>query len=196
MSAEKFSVPFHNMSRIGKKPVSVPAGVTVEVKGSFLSVKGPKGELTIPLLPEVSVKVEGTSVVVERKNDERAARARHGLVRQLVANMVEGVSKGYVKKLEIIGVGYKAQAKGKSVTLNLGFSHPVEFKAPEGIDIQNDAENKQILTIMGIDKATVGQVAADIRSYRPPEPYKGKGIRYVGEFVPRKVGKAAAKGSE
>ncbi|HLC76226.1 MAG TPA: 50S ribosomal protein L6 [Candidatus Peribacterales bacterium] len=184
------------MSRIGKKPVPVPAGVTVEVKGALLSVKGPKGELKIPLLPEISVKVDGQFVVVERKNDERSSRARHGLVRQLLANMIEGVSAGYVKKLEIIGVGYKAQAKGKSVSLSLGFSHPVEFKAPEGIDIQNDAENKQILTITGIDKAKVGQVAADIRSYRPPEPYKGKGIRYVGEFVPRKVGKAAAKGTE
>ena len=132
--------------------------------------------------------------MIERKNDERAGRARHGLTRQLIANMIEGVNTGYTKKLEIIGVGYKAQAKGKSVTLNLGFSHPIEFKAPEGVDIQQDPENKQILLITGIDKAKVGQTAADIRRYREPEPYKGKGIRYVGEFVPRKVGKAAVKG--
>lgn len=184
------------MSRIGKKPVPVPAGVTVEVKGALLSVKGPKGELKIPLMPEIAVVVESGSVIVTRKDDERSSRARHGLIRQLIANMIEGVSKGYTKQLEIIGVGYKAQAKGKSVTLSLGFSHPVEFKAPEGVDIQNDAENKQILTITGIDKVKVGQAAANIRGYRPPEPYKGKGIRYVGEFVPRKVGKAAAKGTE
>ncbi|HLD08190.1 MAG TPA: 50S ribosomal protein L6 [Candidatus Peribacterales bacterium] len=182
------------MSRIGKKPVGIPSGVTVEVKGSTVITKGPKGELKLALLPEVGVKIEGSSVVIERKNDERAGRARHGLTRQLIANMIEGVNTGYTKKLEIIGVGYKAQAKGKSVTLNLGFSHPIEFKAPEGVDIQQDPENKQILLITGIDKAKVGQTAADIRRYREPEPYKGKGIRYVGEFVPRKVGKAAVKG--
>lgn len=184
------------MSRIGKKSVPVPAGVTVTVKDGHVSVKGPKGELTIVLLPEVSVKVEGDQVIVERKDDERSSRARHGLTRQLIANMTEGVSTGFVKKLEIIGVGYKAQAKGKTVSLSLGFSHPVEYKAVDGVDIQNDAENKQILVITGISKEKVGQVAADIRSYRPPEPYQGKGIRYVGEFVPRKVGKAAAKGPE
>ncbi len=184
------------MSRIGKKSVPVPAGVTVTVKDGHVSVKGPKGELAIVLLSEVSVKVEGTQVIVERKDDERSSRARHGLTRQLIANMAEGVSKGFVKKLEIIGVGYKAQAKGKSVSLSLGFSHPVEYKAVDGVDIQNDAENKQILVISGISKEKVGQVAADIRAYRPPEPYQGKGIRYVGEFVPRKVGKAAAKGPE
>lgn len=181
------------MSRIGKKPVGIPSGVTVIVKDSRAVVKGPKGEMKIDLLPEVTVKVEEGKLIVERTNDERTGRARHGLTRQLLANMMEGVSKGFVKKLEIIGVGYKAQAKGKVVTLNLGHSHPIEYEAPEGVEIQNDPENKQILVITGIDKQKVGLVAANLRSFRPPEPYKGKGVRYVGEFVPRKVGKAAAK---
>lgn len=183
------------MSRIGKKPVGIPPGVTITVIGMCAIVKGPKGEMKIDLLPEVTVKVEDGKLIVERTHDGRSARARHGLTRQLLANMMEGVSTGFVKKLEIIGVGYKAQAKGKSVTLNLGFSHTIEYKVPEGVDIQNDSENKQILVIMGIDKQKVGQAAANIRSYRTPEPYKGKGVRYVGEFVPRKVGKAAAKGT-
>lgn len=184
------------MSRIGKKPIPVAAGVTVEVKGSQVAVKGPKGELKLELLPEVTVKVEDDKVLVERKDDERDARARHGLTRQLISNMVEGVSKGFEKRLEIIGVGYKAQASGKSAKLNLGHSHPIDYKAPEGIEIQNDPENKQILVITGIDKEKVGQVAADIRAFRKPEPYKGKGVRYVGEEVQRKVGKAAVKSGE
>jgi len=191
------------MSRIGKKPVGIPSGVTVTVTGTHAVVKGPKGEMKIDLLPEVKVTVEEGKLIVERTNDERSGRARHGLTRQLMANMMEGVSKGFVKKLEIIGVGYKAavhstgsgQAAGKTVTLNLGHSHPIDYKAPEGVEIQNDPENKQILVITGIDKQQVGLVAANIRSFRPPEPYKGKGVRYVGEFVPRKVGKAAAKGT-
>jgi len=189
----KFFVLFHKMSRIGKKPIGILSGVTVEVKGNVVSVKGAKGELKLTTLPEVTVKVEGEQVIVERKGDDRSSRARHGLTRTLIANMIEGVSKGYEKKLEIIGVGYKAQAKGKSVALQLGFSHPVNYKAPEGVEINNDSTNKQILVITGANKETVGQVAADIRSYRPPEPYKGKGVRYVDEHVRRKVGKAAAK---
>lgn len=181
------------MSRIGKKPIGIPSGVTVTVSGSSVTVKGPKGELKLETLPEVTVKVDGDQVIVERKGDEKQARARHGLTRALIANMVKGVSEGYEKKLEIIGVGYKAQGKGKAVTLHLGFSHQIDYKAPEGIEIQNDPENKQILIVSGIDKEKVGRAAADIRSYRPPEPYKGKGISYIGEYVRRKVGKAAVK---
>lgn len=181
------------MSRIGKKPVAIPSGVTVEVKGAAITVKGPKGTLSYTHLPEVSVKVDGSQVIVDRKDDTDASRARHGLTRQLISNMVIGVDKGYEKQLEIIGVGYKAQAKGSAVTLSLGFSHPVEYKAPAGIEFAQDEKNKNILIVRGIDKEIVGQVAADIRSYRPPEPYKGKGVRYVGEYVRRKAGKTAAK---
>ena len=181
------------MSRIGKKPIVLPSGVTVAVTGNVVTVKGPKGEVTLHILPEVAVAVEGPTVSVARHGDARDARARHGLTRALLANMVTGVTQGYEKRLEIIGVGFKAQAKGKSVTLQLGFSHSIEYKAPDGIEIQNDAENKQILVIRGIDRQLVGQAAADIRSLRPPEPYKGKGIRYVDEIVRRKVGKAAVK---
>ncbi len=184
------------MSRIGKKPIPVPAGVTVTVTGTTVLVKGPKGELKYDHLPEVKVAVADNVVTVERTGDEKQHRARHGLTRQLIENMVVGVSKGFEKRLEIIGVGYKAQGKGKSVTLQLGFSHPIDYKAPEGVEIQNDAENKQILVVTGIDREKVGQVAADLRSYRPPEPYKGKGVRYVGEEVQRKVGKAAVKAGE
>jgi large subunit ribosomal protein L6 len=180
------------MSRIGKKPVAIPGGVTVEVNGNNIVVKGGKGELSYAHLPEVTVKVEESQVVVERKDDTDASRARHGLTRQLINNMVIGVSEGYEKQLEIIGVGYKAQAKGKSVTLNLGHSHPIEYSAPDGIEITQDEKNKQILIIKGINKEKVGQVAADIRSYRPPEPYKGKGVKYIDEHIIRKAGKAAA----
>lgn len=181
------------MSRIGKKPVAIPSGVTVEVNAGVVVVKGPKGELSYALLPEVDVAIEEGQAVVTRKDDEQESRARHGLTRQLIANMVEGVSKGYEKKLEIIGVGYKAQAQGKKLTLNLGFSHPIDFPVPEGIDVSQDEQNKNILIVFGIDKQLVGQVAADIRQYRPPEPYKGKGVRYTDEFVRRKAGKTAAK---
>ncbi|MCA9370843.1 MAG: 50S ribosomal protein L6 [Candidatus Peregrinibacteria bacterium] len=179
------------MSRIGKKPVAIPSGVTVEVNGNKIVVKGPKGELSYAHLPEVSVKVEEGQVVVTRKDDTADSMARHGLTRQLINNMVIGVSEGYEKKLEIIGVGYKAQAKGKSVTLNLGHSHPIEYAAPDGIEIAQDEKNKNLLIIRGIDKEVVGQVAADIRGFRPPEPYKGKGVKYVDEIIIRKQGKAA-----
>ena len=184
---------FLTMSRIGKKPVAIPSGVTVEVSGSTVKVQGPKGELSIEHLPEVTVKVEEDKVVVERKADDDESRARHGLTRQLIANMVTGVSEGFEKKLEIIGVGYKAQAKGKVLTLNLGHSHPIDFQVPEGIEISQDEKNKNILTISGIDKQKVGQAAAVIRGYRPPEPYKGKGVRYLDEEVRTKPGKAAIK---
>lgn len=192
----QFSILNEQMSRIGKKPIPVPAGVAVTVSGSTVVVKGPKGELKYNHLPEVKVTVADNVVTVERTGDEKMHRARHGLTRQLIENMVVGVSTGFEKRLEIIGVGYKAQGKGKAVTMQLGFSHPIDYKAPEGVEIQNDAENKQILIVSGISKEKVGQVAADLRSYRPPEPYKGKGVRYVGEEVQRKVGKAAIKSGE
>lgn len=181
------------MSRIGRKTVAIPQGVTVEVKGSTVHVKGPKGELSYVLLPEVSITIEGSDITVTRKDDSKAARARHGLTRALVANMVEGVSKGYEKQLEIIGVGYKANVKSKTLLqLNLGHSHPIDFKIPAGVEITQDEKNKNLLKIAGADKQLVGQVSAVIRGLRPPEPYKGKGIRYIDEIVRRKVGKAAA----
>lgn len=179
------------MSRIGKKPVAIPAGVTVEVSAAVVKVQGPKGELQITHLPEVTVTVEDNQIVVGRTGDSDNERARHGLTRQLIANMVTGVKDGYEKRLEIIGVGYKAQAKGKMLTLSLGFSHPINYSVPEGIEITQDEKNGNILIIRGIDKQLVGQSAAVIRGYRPPEPYKGKGIRYIDEIVRRKVGKTA-----
>lgn len=181
------------MSRIGNKTVAIPSGVTVEVKGSAVHVKGPKGELSYVLLPEVTVSVEEGVAKISRKDDGKDARARHGLTRALVANMVKGVSEGYTKQLEIIGVGYKAALKSKTLLqLNLGHSHPIDFMIPANIEITQDEKNKNILRISGADKQLVGQVAAQIRELRPPEPYKGKGIRYSDEYVRRKVGKAAA----
>ena len=180
------------MSRIGKKAVGIPSGVTVEVKGGQILVSGAKGKLTLDLQPGIAVEVRDGSAYVSRTGDLAQDRARHGLIRSLLANMVKGVAEGYEKQLEIIGVGYKAQPKGKMLALQLGFSHPVDFPLPEGIEVAQDEKNKALITIKGIDKQLVGQVAANIRSYRPPEPYKGKGIRYVGEHVRRKPGKAAA----
>ncbi|MDB4978721.1 MAG: large subunit ribosomal protein [Candidatus Peribacteria bacterium] len=182
------------MSRIGNKPVAIPSGVSIEAKESNVLVKGPKGELQLVLLPEVSITVEGSELRVARKDDSDTARARHGLTRMLLHNMAIGVSTGFEKSLEIIGVGYKAAIKGKTLVLNLGHSHPIDFTIPAGIDITQDEKNKNLLFIRGIDKQLVGQVAADIRSYRPPEPYKGKGVRYGGEKVRRKAGKAASGG--
>jgi large subunit ribosomal protein L6 len=179
------------MSRIGAKPVALPSSVTAEVKGTSVTIKGPKGSLTLQLLPEVTVAIDGSVVTVKRKDDTDDAKARHGLTRQLINSMAEGVSKGFEKKLEIIGVGYKVQIKGKNLLLNLGHSHPINFAIPEGIETAQDEKNKNILIIRGIDKQLVGQVAADIRTLRPPEPYKGKGVRYMGEQVRRKAGKAA-----
>jgi large subunit ribosomal protein L6 len=180
------------MSRIGRKPVAIPSGITVTVHGDKVIVKGSKGELSYVLLPEVSVKVEGSEIVIERKEDTDAGRARHGLTRALLANMVKGVAEGFSKQLELIGVGYKAAIKGKVLQLQLGFSHPVDFPIPAGVEITQDEKNKNLLTIKGIDKQLVGQVSSDLRALRPPEPYKGKGIRYSDEVVRRKVGKAAA----
>ncbi len=175
--------------------MAIPSGVTVEVKGTTVHVKGSKGELRYELLPEVTVAIDGSTLTVARKNDTKEGRARHGLTRALIANMVKGVSDGYKKELEIIGVGYKAALKGKVLVLNLGYSHPIDFDIPADVEITQDERNKNILRINGADKQLVGQVAARIRELRPPEPYKGKGIRYTDEIVRRKVGKAAtAKG--
>ena len=180
------------MSRIGRKPVAIPSGVTVEVKSGVVHVKGPKGELSYTLLPQVTVTVEGNDVIVARQSETKEIRARHGLTRALVANMAKGVSEGYQKELEIIGVGYKAALKGKILQLQLGYSHPIDYEIPKDIEIVQDEKNKNILRVRGADKQLVGQVAAQIRELRPPEPYKGKGIRYTDETVRRKVGKAAA----
>ncbi|HEY9761460.1 MAG TPA: 50S ribosomal protein L6 [Trichocoleus sp.] len=179
------------MSRIGKRPIPIPAKVTVTVDGQTVSVKGPKGELSRTLPPEVVVEQDGETLLVNRRNDSRPARERHGLARTLVANMVEGVSQGFQKRLEIQGVGYRAQVQGSSLNLSLGFSHPVKFDPPTGISFA--VENNTNIIITGIDKEIVGNIAASIRATRPPEPYKGKGVRYAGEQVRRKAGKAGKK---
>jgi len=177
------------MSRIGKAPITVPSGVEVRIAGSSITVKGPKGELTRELPEQISVSQDDGVLTVERVNDERKSRALHGLVRSLIANMVTGVSEGFRKDLDIVGVGYRAAAKGSSeLELSLGFSHPVLVKAPEGIEFNVPQPTR--IEVLGIDKQLVGQVAADIRAWRKPEPYKGKGIRYVDEYVRRKAGKA------
>lgn len=179
------------MSRIGKRPISIPGKVTVTVNGQFVTVKGPKGELSRTLPSEVEVVQEGESLHVNRRDDSRVARQRHGLSRTLVSNMVEGVSEGFQRRLEIIGVGYRAQVQGKNLTLNMGYSHPVQIEPPDGI--QFAVENNTNVIVTGIDKEIVGNTAARIRAVRPPEPYKGKGIRYAGEVVKRKAGKAGKK---
>ncbi len=179
------------MSRIGKKPVPLPSGVTAKVEGQTLTIKGPKGELNRTFHPDMKLTVNGTNVAVGRPSDESKHKALHGLSRTLVANMVEGVTKGYEKSLEIQGVGYRAENKPFGLTLIVGYSHQVDFKAPKGITLK--AEQPTLVKVTGADKELVGQVAANIRDVRPPEPYKGKGIRYVGEQVRRKAGKTGAK---
>jgi len=179
------------MSRIGKVPVPVPKGVTVSAAGTTVSVKGPRGELKRTFHVDLAIKVEGDTILVQRPSDEKHHKALHGLTRTLIANMVEGVTKGYSKTLEIAGVGYKAEPKPYGLQLALGFSHPVEFRAPAGIKLT--APNPTTVLIEGSDKEIVGQVAAEIRGLRPPEPYKGKGIKYANEIVRRKAGKAGAK---
>lgn len=177
------------MSRIGKAPITVPSGVEVRIDGSSITVKGPKGELTRELPEQISVSQDEGVLTVERANEERKSRALHGLVRSLIANMVTGVSEGFRKDLDIVGVGYRAAVKSSSeLELSLGFSHPVLVKAPEGIEFNVPQPTR--IEVLGIDKQLVGQVAADIRAWRKPEPYKGKGIRYVDEHVRRKAGKA------
>jgi large subunit ribosomal protein L6 len=180
------------MSRIGKRPIPIPAKVAVDIQGQHISIKGPKGNLARELPSLITVKQEGEHLQVSPDNNSRIARQRHGLCRTLVANMVEGVSKGFEKRLQIQGVGYRAQSQGKNLTLNVGYSKPVEMTMPEGIDVAVENKNVEIV-ISGIDKEVVGNVAAKIRAVRPPEPYKGKGIRYFGETVRRKAGKTGKK---
>ena len=183
------------MSRIGKLPVAVPSGVNVTLDDGEVLVKGPKGELRQSILSRVvDVKMEDGRVIVERKGEAREHRAAHGLTRTLIANMVEGVSKGYRKSLEIQGVGFRVAKSGEKLNLSLGFSHPVVFEAPAGIALSVEGQNK--IHVDGIDKQAVGQVAAEIRNLRPQEPYKGKGIRYAGEIVRKKLGKAGKAGKK
>lgn len=177
------------MSRIGRLPVSIHKGVEVKHTNGTVNVKGPKGQLELTVHPDMTVVVADSEVRVERPSDHKDHRALHGLTRSLIANMVEGVTSGFSKTLEIIGVGYRADAKGKSVTLNLGFSHVIEYQPADGVSIE--CPNQTTIIVSGIDKQQVGQTAAEIRGFRPPEPYKGKGIRYQGEHVRRKAGKTA-----
>ena len=180
------------MSRIGRLPIAIPTGVEVKIEeGNKVTVKGPKGTLEKCLPVEMTIKQEDNQVVVTRPNDLKKMKSLHGLTRSLIANMITGVSEGYEKKLEINGVGYRAQKQGKKLVLALGYSHPVEMEDPEGIETEMDGQN--IIIVKGIDKEKVGQYAAEIRSLRKPEPYKGKGIKYADEVIRRKVGKTGAK---
>ncbi len=184
------------MSRIGKQPIPVKDGVTVSVaNNNVVTAKGPKGELHVPIDPDLTVRVEGGEVIVERPTEQQRHRAMHGLYRSLIDNAVIGVSEGYKKQLELIGVGYRAEVNNGVLELALGFSHPIFFLPPDGITITAETVRGRnpMITIDGIDKQMVGQVAAKIRGLRPPEPYKGKGVRYVGEYVRRKAGKTAAR---
>ncbi|AZQ76092.1 50S ribosomal protein L6 [Flaviflexus ciconiae] len=176
------------MSRIGKLPVTIPSGVDVTIDGQLVTVKGPKGTLSYEVPAPITVAQEDGAVVVSRPDDERESRSLHGLVRTLIFNNVTGVTEGFSKKLEIVGTGYRAQAKGSDLELSLGYSHTISVKAPEGITFQLEGNNK--ITVSGIDKQQVGEIAANIRKLRKPEPYKGKGVRYEGEHVRRKAGKA------
>jgi large subunit ribosomal protein L6 len=178
------------VSRIGKKPVQIPKGVDVVLKDGSISVKGPKGELSEKIHPEIGIELKDKQVLITRKSDEKKCRALHGLWRALVQNMVVGVTEGYNKKLEIVGVGYRAEMKGTRLNLLLGYSHPILFAAPDGIKIETPTQTSVVIS--GIHKQLVGLVSAKIRSFRPPEPYKGKGIKYEGEYIRRKAGKAAA----
>ena len=175
------------MSRIGKKPIEIPAGVTITINENIVTVKGPKGELTRSFNSDIEIKVEENVINLSRPSESKEHRSIHGTTRSLLANMVEGVSKGFEKSLELIGVGYRAQKQGKKLVLNVGYSHPVEFEPEEGVEVEVPANTKII--VKGINKERVGALAANIRHVRPPEPYKGKGIRYEGEVVRRKEGK-------
>ncbi len=179
------------MSRIGRKPIVLPKGVDVKIEGSEVTVKGSKGTMTFGIMQNIEVALEDGQIAVKRANDEKSVRAAHGMTRAILSNMITGVNQGFERVLEIIGVGYRAQMQGKNLVMALGFSHPVEVVPPEGIEFAVDGPTKII--IRGIDKQLVGQIAANIRGYRPPEPYKGKGIRYAGEYVIRKAGKAGGK---
>ena len=176
------------MSRIGKKPIAIPAGVTVTINGQDITVKGPKGELSFNARPEITVAVEGSEIIVTRANDQKESRALHGLTRSIVSNMVEGVSNGFKKELEVNGVGYRVSKQGNDLVMNLGYSHQVRMDEVEGVTVEVPSANSIIIT--GADKQKVGQFAAEVREKRPPEPYKGKGIKYVDEYIIRKEGKA------
>jgi large subunit ribosomal protein L6 len=180
------------MSRIGKQPIPVPKGVDISISGDVVNVKGPKGQLQVGLLPGISAAVEDGNLNISRASDEQQTRSFHGLVRALLANATAGVSEGWSKKLEIIGIGYRAESQGKSVIFNVGYSHPINFAVPDGIEIDVDAK-ANLVTVKGIDRQQVGQIAAEIRGLRPPEPYKGKGIRYADERIRTKAGKQGAK---
>lgn len=179
------------MSRIGKMPIKVPAGVECKLEGGQIKIKGPKGELKRDLSPRMKIEIADGVISVGRLGEERVARALHGLTRTLINNMVVGVTQGYAKRLSIVGVGFKVDLKGKNLSMQLGFSHPVDFPAPDGIQFEVDSKNN-FITVKGIDKEKVGQTTANIRKIKPPEPYKGKGIMYVDEKIIRKAGKAAA----
>lgn len=182
------------MSRIGKQPIIIPNGITVEKRdGNFIFVKGPKGELNFRIHKDITVEIKDDQIICTRKSDEKEHRSLHGLTRSIISNMVEGVEKEFEKRLEIQGVGYRANIQGNKIVLTLGFSHPIEYTPPEGVNLAIDAEKKNIIIVSGADKQLVGEAAAEIRSYRKPEPYKGKGIRYENEYVARKAGKAAIK---
>ena len=178
------------MSRIGKLPISIPEQVEVNLKDNHLTCKGPKGELSRQLNPQMEIKVENNEIIVNRPSESKDHRSLHGLTRSLIANMVEGVSAGFTRKLEIIGVGYKAEMKGKNLVLTLGYSHPIVMSFPE--TVQTTVPNPNEIVVEGADKELVGMIAAKIRSFRKPEPYKGKGVRYSGEYVRRKAGKTGA----
>lgn len=179
------------MSRIGLKPITIPAGVDVKIDGATVTVKGPNGTLTQNVHPNMAVAVEGSEIIVKRPNDDKENKALHGLTRSLIGNMVTGVTEGYKKNLEVNGVGYRVQVQGSKLTMTLGFSHPVIMEAPEGIKIECPSANA--IVISGADKQAVGQFAAQVREKRPPEPYKGKGIKYAEEHIRRKEGKAGKK---
>jgi large subunit ribosomal protein L6 len=181
------------MSRVGRKPIAVPAGVNCKLDGVEFTVKGPKGQLERKLHPNMQVKIEGDLITVTRPTDGRIDRSLHGLTRTLVSNMVIGVTEGFSKTLNIVGVGYKVDLKGKALNLSLGYSHTIDYPAPEGIEFEVDSK-KNVIIVKGKDKEVVGQVAAEIRKLRPPEPYKGKGVMYENEKIRRKAGKTATKG--
>lgn len=181
------------MSRVGKLPIEIPSGVTLTMSDRKITVKGPKGELSFEHHPSITVDITDKEVIVNRPDDSKTNRSLHGTTRALINNMIEGVTKGFEKRLEVRGVGYRFNISGKKLNLSLGFSHPVEFDSPEGITIIADEENKNVMIVQGIDKQLVGETAARIREFRKPEPYKGKGVRYVDEYVPMKQGKKAAK---
>ena len=179
------------MSRIGKKPISLPAGVDIMLENNVITVKGPKGSLDFQIPGDIKVIKEENTLLIERNSDAKKDRALHGLTRALIANMVEGVTKGFEKKLELVGVGYRAQMQGKKLVINIGYSHPVEIEPPEGVEFEVPAVTK--ITVKGIDKQLVGNTAAHIRAVRKPEPYKGKGIKYENETIRRKAGKAGSR---